>query len=558
MMPDQEPEKKRIIVTSALPYSEAVPHLGNFVGSILPADAFSKYLKMRGEDCIFICGSDQHGTPIEIMAMRKGVEPEKLSDEVHEEIKKVLTEFECGFTYYGKTGSEQNKAAVYELLDALNKNGYLAETERTQPYCTVDKRVLTDRFIEGTCPYCGATDARGDQCDNCGHLLDPSDLIKPHCVICGSEKIEFRKTKNLALDLSKLQPDLLAFVKSHSGNNWSKNAVNKTLSYLEQGLKPRDITRDMSFGFPVPIKGFEDKKIYVWFDAVIGYIGITREWDGKRWQDYWKSAGTKLIQFMGKDNIEFHTMMWPGILIGANSGYVLPYTIMAYEYLNAKGVKFSKSRGIGLNAQNALDIMHADYWRFALIHMLPETADSEFTIAGFVEIVNKIMNDKIGNLVNRVLTLAKNNRKLLDATAAKPPEAVDALIEQYMRDFASIKIREALHDVVGIADIGNEIMSREEPWALAKLAVSSEEAASRFADTMTTLIDIVHKLGVLLYPFTPKASSDILSYFSLDGAPSFDMLAKLPALDFSKEVRPIFRKVTSSEIAKMEKFSTTE
>ncbi|MCL5262546.1 MAG: class I tRNA ligase family protein, partial [Candidatus Marsarchaeota archaeon] len=364
--------------------------------------------------------------------------------------------------------------------------------------------------------------------------------------------------KNLALDLSKLQPDLLAFVKSHSGNNWSKNAVNKTLSYLEQGLKPRDITRDMSFGFPVPIKGFEDKKIYVWFDAVIGYIGITREWDGKRWQDYWKSAGTKLIQFMGKDNIEFHTMMWPGILIGANSGYVLPYTIMAYEYLNAKGVKFSKSRGIGLNAQNALDIMHADYWRFALIHMLPETADSEFTIAGFVEIVNKIMNDKIGNLVNRVLTLAKNNRKLLDATAAKLPEAVDTLIEQYMRDFASIKIREALHDVVGIADIGNEIMSREEPWALAKLAVSSEEAARRFADTMTTLIDMVHKLGVLLYPFTPKASSDILSYFGIDSAPSFDMLAKLPALDLSKEVRPIFRKVTSSEIAKMEKFSTTE
>ncbi|MCL5100142.1 MAG: methionine--tRNA ligase [Candidatus Marsarchaeota archaeon] len=552
-MSEKIPTKDRIIVTSALPYSEAVPHLGNFVGSILPADVFAKYLEMKGEDYIFICGSDQHGTPIEIMALKKGVEPMQLSNEVHEEIKKVLSDFECNFTYYGKTDSEQNKAAVYELIGALSKNGCLTETERTQPYCLVDKRILTDRFIEGTCPYCGASDARGDQCDNCGHLLDPSDLIKPHCVICGSEKIEFRKTKNLALDFPKLQPDILAFVRSHSKNNWSKNAVNKTLSYIEQGLKPRDITRDMSFGFPVPIKGFEGKKIYVWFDAVIGYIGITREWSDSKWKAYWKSPGTKLIQFMGKDNIEFHTMMWPGILIGANDGYVLPHTIMAYEYLNAKGLKFSKSRGIGLNMQNSLGIMPADYWRFALMHMLPENADSEFTIAGFVEIVNKIMNDKIGNLVNRTLTLQANNTAL--GCSPRRAEQVGAQIKEYMENFESVRMREALHNVIRIAELGNETMSAEEPWALAKKAQGSAEAAQKFKSVMGTLIDIVHVLGVLLYPFTPAASASILGYFGQRAVPTLKALDGPKQVTGSAGVRPIFRKVSAEEVKKMEKFS---
>lgn len=549
----------RYIVTSALPYSEAVPHLGNFAGSLLPADVFAKYLKAKGADSISICGSDQHGTPIEIMALKKGIEPMKLADEVHEEIKKLLLEFECDFTYYGKTDSEANKETVYGLLDALNKNGFITETESMRPYCNVDKRILTDRFIEGTCPYCGAGDARGDQCDTCGHLLNPEELIKPHCVICGSTDIEFRKTKNLALDLAKLQPGIFAFVKSHSKNNWSKNAVNKTLSYIEQGLRPRDITRDMDFGFPFPLKGFEEKKVYVWFDAVIGYIGITREWSEEKWQGYWKDKDTKLVQFMGKDNIEFHTMMWPGILIGANEGYVLPHTIMAYEYLNAKGVKFSKSRGVGLNMQNALGIMPADYWRFALTHMLPETADSEFTIAGFAEIVNKIMNDKIGNLVNRVLTLAKSNEALL----GREPEGtrsqdVEAQIGSYMKNFESIRMREALHNIVRIAEIGNELMSTEEPWALAKKAPESEEAMERFRATMASLIGTVHALGVLLYPFTPKASAKVLSYFPYDKEPTFDLLSGPAKLSHDKAIEPIFSKISEEGIRKMERFSTAE
>ena len=552
-------ENERIIVTSALPYSEAVPHIGNFVGSMLPADVFAKYLRMKGVDSISICGSDQHGTPIEIMAMKKGVDPMALSNEVHEEIKKLLIEFECDYTHYGKTDSEENKETVYELFAALQKNGYIIETAGRRPYCPVDKRLLTDRFIEGTCPNCGAEDARGDQCDTCGHLMDPEELIKPHCAICGSTDIEFRETKNLALNFPKLQPDILEFVKSHSANNWSKNAVNKTLSYIEQGLKPRDITRDISLGFPVPVPGFEDKRFYVWFDAVIGYIGITREWSKERWQRYWKNSGTKLIQFMGKDNIEFHTMMWPGLLIGANSGYVLPHTIIAYEYLNAKGLKFSKSRGRGLNMQNALGIAPADYWRFALVHMLPESADTEFTIAGFAEIVNKIMNDKIGNLVNRVLTLARNNEALLGSSPeGARSAAVDAQIGEYSKNFDAIKIREALHNVIRIAELGNELMSAEEPWALAKKAMASEDAARRFKAAMASLIDTVHALGVLLYPFTPKASLQTLSYFSSEGEPRLGMLSESAKLARGKEVKPIFSKITDVEIKKMEGFSTME
>ena len=552
-------EKERIIVTSALPYSEAVPHLGNFVGSMLPADVFAKYLRMKGSDFISICGSDQHGTPIEIMAMKKGVEPMVLSNEVHEEIKKLLLEFECDFTHYGKTDSESNKETVYEIFGALNENGFIVETTSRRPYCTIDKRVLTDRFIEGTCPNCGAGDARGDQCDNCGHLLNPEELIKPHCAICGSTEIEFRETKNLALDFPKLQPDILAFVKARSGNNWSKNAVNKTLSYIEQGLRPRDITRDISLGFPVPVKGFDGKKFYVWFDAVLGYIGITREWSKERWQRYWKGPGTKLIQFMGKDNIEFHTMMWPGILIGANLGYVLPHTIQAYEYLNAKGLKFSKSRGRGLNMQNALDIMPADYWRFALMYMLPESSDTEFTIAGFVEVVNKVMNDKIGNLVNRVLTLARNNEALLGSEPeGKTSNAVEELALSYQRNFEAVRMREALHDVIHMAETANELMSAKEPWSLAKKGKDDKHAAGSFKEVMTELIGTVHAIGVLLYPFTPKASVQVLSYFSREGAPTLEMLSALPKLSLGKTVAPIFSKITSAETKKMEKFSTAE
>ena len=551
---------EKIIVTSALPYAYSVPHLGNFVGSVLPADVFYKYLKMKGSDAIFICGSDQHGTPIELAAIKKGIEPQQLADEMHETIKSLFDRLGCTFSYYGKTHTDQNKEAVYELFDALMKNGYVVPTEDLQAYCDVDKRFLTDRLIEGTCPYCHGPRARGDQCNDCGMLLTPTMLIDPHCTICGKKEIRFLKVKNLAIALDKLQGKISSFINSRSQNNWSKNAVNKSLGLLKEGLKQRDITRSMRWGFKVPVEGYENSVIYVWFDAVIGYIGITKEFGESYVKEYWKGQGTKLIQFMGKDNIEFHTIMFPAILLGSDKGYILPYTIKASEYLTSRSVKFSKSQGVGLNIEVALQILSADYWRFTLMSLYPETADTEFSIESLKDIVNSVMNDKIGNLVNRVLVIAKNNAHLIsnDGGTIEIKDAaysdISEIISSYNVNFDSLNIREALRDATALAALGNEIMSNAEPWSLAKKAATDAKIKADFSAIVKKLLRIVFDLGVLLYPFTPFASSKILGYFGIEGAPTFSLLNSTATLNTGKQVEIIFSKITEKEMEQLKKF----
>ncbi len=546
-------DTKRIIITSALPYSEAIPHLGNFVGSILPADVFHRYEELAGRDSIFICGSDQHGTPIEIRALKEGVSAEHLADSVHERMKKVFESFECSFTHYGKTNSESNKKAVYEIFEALDRNGYIKEVESVMPYCNIDKRFLTDRYIEGKCPYCGFEGARGDQCDNCGRLLSPQDLIDPYCGLCHNKDIEFKKTVNLAIELDKLQPEILDFVKMRMGT-WSRNAANKTVSYLEQGLEPREITREMKWGFPVPRKGFEDKVFYVWFDAVIGYIGISMEWSEK-WKDYWKGPDTELIQFMGKDNIEFHTMMWPGILIGSGLGFVLPHTIYAYEYLTAKGLKFSKSRGVGLNMENALEIAGPDYWRFALMYLAPESSDNDFTIALFVEVVNKIMNGKIGNYVHRVLTLLKNSGLKASELVEdeKSMDKVAVLTRKYAEDFEALKMREALRELVAIADIGNEMISSSKPWELIGKDGVKQGSEGRAKELLGGMVSIVRRMGVLMWPFAPDASSKILKRFGISEPRLSDLEKPLKELNL-EGLGPVFSKLSDKQLKELERF----
>ena len=543
-----EENKQRIIVTSALPYAHALPHLGNFVGSILPADIYYKYLTMEGEDAIFICGSDQHGTPIELQAIKDGKSPEDLADSVHNRIKELLELYGCTPTIYGKTHTKQNNFAVYELYSALKKNGYIITVEDKQAYCAVDKRFLVDRDIEGTCPFCGGKKARGDQCDDCGRLLEPTMLIDPHCNICGKSEISFRDVKNLAISLDKLQDKIEAYVRASIDNGWSKNAVNKTLTFLKEGLKPRDITRNMKWGFPVPEPGFENSVFYVWFDAVIGYIGITREWSESKWRDYWLSGSSKLVQFMGKDNIEFHTMMFPGILIGADLGYVLPYTIRASEYLNSRNIKFSKSRGIGLNMENALSIIGADYWRFVLMYSYPENADTEFSSEIVKEVVNSILNDKIGNLVHRVLTLTWSNIGLLSGSRAYTDTKTSEIVASYRSDFSKQHIREALSDLVQLASYGNEVMSSSQPWKLIK--DGNEEEAKK---VISQLLGIVRGVGLLLYPFCPSASKEILSFFGSEH--NFDALNEEPEPIIAEQPRPLFSKFGDDEEEKLLLFS---
>ncbi len=555
------------LVTSALPYSYAIPHLGNFVGSVLPADVYFKYLKMKGEDAIFICGSDQHGTAIELQALKEKVDPKELSDSFHEKIKGLFEGMGCTFTLYGKTHTEQNREVVYELFKALKANGYITEIESIQAYCNVDKHFLADRFIEGECPFCHGLKARGDQCDTCGRLLEPDQIINPHCTICGSTDIAFKKTKNLAISLDKLQGKIKGFIEGASGNNWSKNAINESLGNIKNGLKPRDITRNMKWGFQVNEKGFEDLVFYVWFDAVIGYMGITKEWDSAKWQEYWKGKDTELIQFMGKDNIEFHTIIFPGILIGADLGYVLPHSVKAYEYLTSKSVKFSKSSKVGLNLENALAIMPSDYWRFSLMYMCPENADSEFSIDLLKEIVDKIMNDKIGNLVNRVVTLYKNNTGALSGKVSNDPRSAQALKEDirseiekrvkgYDEGFGSLNMRDAIYAVVELATLGNTMLNEREPWSLAKAMKSDAAKKEEFVQVMNSLVQIVYSIGILVHPFAPNASSNILSYFSISDPPSADMLDRDITVATDREIKPIFQKMTEDQLAALGKFST--
>ncbi|MCL5239666.1 MAG: methionine--tRNA ligase [Candidatus Marsarchaeota archaeon] len=546
----------RYLITAALPYSYSVPHLGNFVGSVLPADVYHKYLKMRGDDAIYVCGSDQHGTPTELAAIKAGVAPEVLADEMHEKIKKLFEKYECTFTYYGKTNTPENKGVVYSIFNELYNNGYLLEREDMQAYCNVDERFLTDRLIEGTCPYCHKRNARGDQCDNCGRLLEPAQIKDPFCAICGKSEIRFVKTKNLALELNKLQGDIAKFIKKTSKNNWSKDAVNKSLSMIKEGLKPRDITRNMKWGFPVPLVGYENSVIYVWITGLIGYIGITKQWDSKRWRDYWQNEHTQLIQFLGKDNTIFHTIIWPGMAMGSRLGFILPHTIKESQFLVSKTLKFSKSHGVGLNMKTAIEILGADYWRFSLMYMYPENADSEFSERALVETVNTIMNDKIGNLAQRVLKLSKSNRSLIEEEipSTKDPK-VRRIIKEYEAAFDKLQLKKAIGAVVKLAELGNSIMSDREPWVLAKNAKSDAKAERQVREIFSELLSITYQLGILLYPFTPRASAELLSYFGIRSEPTSAMLNDKIRPKLDSDPKPIFQKITDKETESLRKYS---
>lgn len=531
----------KIVVTAALPYSYSIPHLGNFVGSILPADVYYKYLKMSQKDAIFICGSDQHGTSGEATAIKANTTQDILSEEIHSRLKEIFSKYNCTFTYYGKTHTEQNRSVVYEIFKALDNHSYIVEVENIMPYCNNNQMYLADTLIEGTCPYCKYNGAKGNQCENCGRLLEPQQLVEPHCTICGNKDLVFKSVKSLALALDKLQDKIFTFINSSLGNHWSKNSVNKPISYIKEGLKPREITRNTKWGFSVPKKGYEDQNIYVWFDALIGYIGITKEWDESRWEGYWKGRGNRIIHFMGKDNIEFHTLVWPGILIGADLGFTMPTTIRASEYLLSKGLKFSKSRGAGLDMEKAIQILPADYWRFMLMYLYPETADTDLSDSLALQIINGVINDNIGNLINRVMKFAKENSKLLTLDCRAPAEIgrVGEIFEKYIKCFDSFALREALQSIVELSSLGNSLIGNQKPWLRIKDAKNHAALSAELSD----LLSIVYTLGVLLWPFTPKKSADILAYFGIEKEPNFEMLKDKPLFNREKEVIPLFEKI---------------
>ncbi|KSW12740.1 methionine--tRNA ligase [Pyrodictium occultum] len=543
----------RWVVASAWPYVNNVPHLGNLIGSVLSADVFARYLRLRGEDVVFVSGSDEHGTPIEIEAIKRGVHPRQLTDQAHEYVSRLFREFRISFDNYTRTESPVHREFVREFMMKLYENGYIFEQDDILPYCPRDKMFLPDRFVVGTCPYCGYPYAHGDQCDNCGRLLHPTELKNPRCAICGGP-VEFRKSKHWFFDLSKLQDRLLKWLEE---SNLPPNVKNYALNWVREGLKPRSVTRDNKWGIPAPFPGAEGKTIYVWFDALLGYISATKEYGLKKgdeslWKRYWFDKETRTVYFIGKDNIPFHAIIFPAMLMASGDPYTLPWYIASTEYLMYEGEQFSKSRRWGIWIDEALEILPADYWRFALIKMRPETRDTNFTWKEFTRIVNSDMNDDIGNFVHRVLKFIKSrfggrvpepgemkelDRDYLDYTL-KAPERVGSYLD-------SFRLKQALDEVVELARHGNQYLNAKAPWD--KIKTEPSDAAT----TMYVAANAVATLAVMLAPFTPDAAERLWRMLNMRGSvhePGRWREASRPLVEPGHEIgepEPLFRKLAN-------------
>lgn len=537
----------RYLVTSALPYINARPHLGHLIGSLLPPDIYVRYLRLKGEEAIYICGTDEHGTATEIAAEKAGVTPQKWCDKYYKLHKEDYEWFLLNFTGFGRTSSPSNHELTQYIFKKLYDQGYIFEKTVKQFYCPRCKRFLPDRFVKGICPYCGA-EANGDQCESCGKLLDPEELKEPRCAICGSKPI-LKESKHLFLDLPKFAPKLKRWIEANK--HWPANVRNWALSLIPT-LKPRCITRDLKWGVKVPLKGFEDKVFYVWFDAPIGYIAITKDFV-PNWRDWWTSKETRLVHFLGKDNIPFHTIIFPACLMATE--FVLPYNIIAAEYLNYEGKKFSKSKGIGVTLEDARNLPYPpDYWRYALVSMAPETHDSDFTWKGFQEAVNELA-DVLGNFVHRTVVLT---HKYFDGKVPKPgkfTEADERVIEKIKRApeelsvyFDKARFREAQKRVLELAREGNAYLNEQEPW-------KNEEVR---ANVLYLSLNLCRSLAIFFSPIIPESSQKIWGIIGEDGKveeQSWEDAGKLLLKPGTKLGKPkvLFKKVTNKEISEYEK-----
>ncbi len=536
----------RYLVTSALPYVHGVPHLGNFVGSLLPADIQARFLRLKGEEVIFITGSDMHGSPIEVAAFKAGRDVKEMAYENHEKIKKLLEEYLVIPDFYGHTDSEENKETVYDIFLGLLENGYIKEDEIVMPYCKGHGGFLADRWIEGTCPYCGGL-ARGDQCDDCGAILTPDQLINPRCVYCGSTDIEFRRTKQLLFDLPALRDKLVEYYERNKGF-WPENARKVTEYYLfVEGLKPRSISRHLKFGFPIPLEGYEDQVFYVWFDAPIGYIGITKQWakaigDLDAWKKWWFDKETVIVHYLGKDNIFFHTIFWPGLLIGSGKGWNLPKIIASAEFLKARGIKFSKSRGVGLNLESAKEIIPPEVWRYILAAVFPGRKDTEFSWEIVMEKNNELA-DKIGNFIHRVLSFIYN--KLGGDTAVEIGGEEEKEVKK-IKEFVSeaegaywewLGFQDVVKIAVKLASEGNAWLNAREPW---------KEPPERARRTMFVAQWYVKALAIILLPILPRSMEKVLAWIGEEA--SWENALKPPKGKVLEKPSPLFKKVGEKDL----------
>lgn len=534
----------KVCINIAWPYSNGTIHLGHLAGSLLPPDIFSRYNRLIGNEVLMVGGSDQHGTPITVSAEKCGMTPEAYADKFHEINKKAIEDMEIEYSLFNKTHCDTHFKVVQDIFLDLNDKGYIYTKQTDQYYCPKCARFLPDRYVEGVCPKCGAEKTRSDQCDACGTTFEPGDLLKPYCTLCGSTP-EIRPTEHFFLKLSAFRDDLIKFVSEK--DYWRSNVKAFTKNWLEDGLYDRAITRDMSWGVPIPVEGWDDKVIYVWFEAVIGYLSSSVEYSkmvGKPdlWKDYWMDPEVKHYYFIGKDNIPFHSIIWPAILMGIG-GMNLPYDIPANEYLMIGGGKFSKSRGGAIDVPTVLQKYDADVVRFYLSAIMPDTHDSEFSWEDFQIKVNNELVANLGNYYHRCLSFTKKNFGSIPEAGDdnEVTEAIAKALEDYRACLSTCDFKKGIKVVMDLAHFGNRYFDSMKPWALVK---SDKDQCGK---VMNNNLRIVKALSIMAWPFMPKSSETIWGYLGFDGTPETVGLDDVPtALPVGQELRepvPVYKKV---------------
>lgn len=509
-------DPKRYTITAALPYANGPIHIGHLAGCYLPADIYVRYLRLKGKDVQFMCGSDEHGVAITMKAKKEGITPQEVVDRYHTMMKDALNDFGISFDHYSRTSSEVHKETASEFFKNLYEKGVFETRETEQYFDEEANQFLADRYIMGTCPVCGHEDAYGDQCENCGSSLNPTDLKNPRSTLSGASPV-LRKTTNWFLPLDKLAPKIREFIEKHS--DWKPNVYGQCKSWLDagDGLQPRSMTRDLDWGVPVPVEGAEGKVLYVWFDAPIGYISATKEHLGDDWEKWWKSEDTRLIHFIGKDNIVFHCIIFPAILM-EHGEFILPDNVPANEFLNLEGKKISTSRNWAVwlheylvDFENKQDIL-----RYTLAASMPETKDNDFTWGEFQTRNNSELVAVFGNFVNRVMVL---NQKYYNGVVPSPAVLTDAdknaltevkaSLEKLEASIENFKFREALSALMNIARTGNKYLADEEPWKTQKTDPVRTASVMHWATQITSI------LAVACEPFLPFTSQKMRGFLNL-------------------------------------------
>ncbi|MBE9080429.1 methionine--tRNA ligase [Romeria aff. gracilis LEGE 07310] len=550
----------RYLITSALPYINGIKHLGNLVGSMLPADVYARFLRQEGEEVLFICGTDEHGTPAEIAALEEGLDVAAFCKRQYERQSKVYQRFGLSFDHFGRTSSPEQRELTQHFYQSLDEQGFIEEREISQIYSITDQRFLPDRYVEGTCPVCGYEKARGDQCENCTSVLNPTDLINPRSAVSGSTDVEVRTSRHLFLLLDKLSDEVRAWVEQQT--NWPNLTRSIAMKWLNEGLQSRGITRDLSWGVPVPREGFEDKVFYVWFDAPIGYVSATKAWgeaEGKDWKSWWYSADDlRYTQFMAKDNLPFHTIMWPATILGTREPWKMADYIKGFNWLNYYGGKFSTSSKRGVFLDQALEIAPPDYWRYMLMASAPESSDSAFTWEQFQTKVNKELADNFGNFINRILkfTASRFGTELPEGGTPGEAEAqlqatCETQVATLLRHLHQMEFRKATEALNALWTTGNQYIDVRAPWSLYK------QDKAEAAVVIRTCVNLIRLYAIASAPFIPATAEQLFDALQLTEAERHSPLAAATDLTLLQAGRPfavpppLFQKLDNDRVAEL-------